>query len=82
MHRLFDLSADLCYLNHAGVAPWPRRTVEAVARFAQNNGSRGAADYPEWLRTERRLHKHLTKLINARSARCPRSRPSVRSHSG
>jgi selenocysteine lyase/cysteine desulfurase len=67
MHRLFDLSPDLCYLNHAGIAPWPRRTVEAVARFAQANGTRGAADYPEWLRTEARLRGHLAELINARS---------------
>jgi selenocysteine lyase/cysteine desulfurase len=41
--------------------------VEAVARFAQANGTRGAADYPEWLRTEARLRGHLAKLINARS---------------
>ncbi|MGD8842779.1 MAG: aminotransferase, partial [Gammaproteobacteria bacterium] len=41
----FALSPDICYLNHAAVAPWPRRTVEAVQRFAQDNGEYGAKHY-------------------------------------
>lgn len=67
MHPAFDLSPDLCYLNHAAVAPWPRRTVEAVTRFAQANGRRGAADYPAWLATEQRLRERLADLVQAPS---------------
>jgi len=26
----FPLAPDLLYLNHAAVAPWPRRTAQAV----------------------------------------------------
>ena len=29
----FPLEDELVYLNHAAVAPWPQRTVDAVARF-------------------------------------------------
>ncbi len=61
------LSADIIYLNHAAVAPWPRRAVEAVQQFAETCGSRGAADYPQWLAVEMRLRQRLARLINARS---------------
>jgi len=63
----FFLSSDTLYLNHAAVAPWPRRTVAAVVRFAQENGMRGAADYARWIRTEARLRKRLVGLIGAPS---------------
>lgn len=70
-----DLSAEfpqdeqLCYLNHAAVAPWPRRTADAVNAFANANVHRGAADYEQWLQTEQRLRQQLAWLINAPSTR-------------
>jgi hypothetical protein len=51
----FEQAPGLCYLNHAAIAPWPRRATDAVARFARDNLQRGASDYPAWLATERRL---------------------------
>ena len=67
MHPEFALSSEILYLNHAAVAPWPRRTVDAVSRFAQENGTRGAAGYPDWMKTETRLRDRLAELINAKS---------------
>ena len=67
MHPEFPLDADILYLNHAAVAPWPRRTVDAVTRFARENGTRGAAGYPGWMRTEARLRERLAELIAAPS---------------
>jgi cysteine desulfurase/selenocysteine lyase len=67
MHPEISLSADILYLNHAAVAPWPKRTVDAVNRFAQENGTRGAASYPAWIQTETRLRQRLADLINAPS---------------
>jgi len=61
----FPLEPDLCYLNHAAVGPWPRRTAQAVANFAQQNMTRGAEDYPAWMEVERRLRERLARLINA-----------------
>lgn len=61
----FCLAPDLTYLNHAAVAPWPRRTAQAVQRFAQESACRGAADYPAWLGVERRLRAQCAQLINA-----------------
>ncbi len=66
-HPEFELAPGLIYLNHAGVAPWPRRTREAVIRFAGENSCRGAADYPRWLRVEKQLRDHLKRLLNAPS---------------
>lgn len=55
----------LRYLNHAAVAPWPRRATEAVAAFAQQNMTLGARDYPQWLAVETRLRARLTRMLNA-----------------
>lgn len=61
----FPLDDDLIYLNHAAVGVWPKRTAEAVKLFAEENMRRGAADYPEWLKTERELRGRLKRLVNA-----------------
>ena len=63
----FDLSNDILYLNHAAIAPWPRRTVQAVQRFAAELGSRGSQHYTRWLATEACLRERLAALIGAES---------------
>ncbi|MCQ4319634.1 aminotransferase class V-fold PLP-dependent enzyme [Stutzerimonas stutzeri] len=55
----------LRYLNHAAVSPWPRRASDAVIRFAQQNITIGARDYPQWLAVETRLRNRLARLLNA-----------------
>lgn len=64
----FGLSKDICHLNHAAVGPWPKRTVEAVRRFAGENGEYGSQHYDRWLKTEQSLREQLQFLINARSS--------------
>ncbi|WP_448509004.1 aminotransferase class V-fold PLP-dependent enzyme [Immundisolibacter sp.] len=61
----FDLAPGLLYLNHAAVAPWPRRAAQAVARFAAENAHEGARHYPRWLQVEQRLRERLARLIGA-----------------
>ena len=63
----FPIADDVYYLNHAAVAPWPRRTADAVSAFAQENMSCGAQYYLEWLKVERALRESLACLINAPS---------------
>lgn len=65
----FPLDPDLCYLNHAGVSPWPRRAQEAVARFAAENVQLGSERYLQWLEVEERLRERLARLIGAGSPR-------------
>ncbi len=64
----FNLREDLAYLNHAGVSPWPRRTAEAVRKFADENLYEGSARYLEWLKVEESLKRKAGELINAPSS--------------
>jgi cysteine desulfurase/selenocysteine lyase len=63
----FPLQPGLHYLNHAAVAPWPKRTADAVTRFALENTLVGAKDYANWLHLERTLRERLQRLLNAPS---------------
>jgi selenocysteine lyase/cysteine desulfurase len=63
----FPVVEELIYLNHAAVAPWPRRAAEAVQRFAHENAVHGARDYPAWLKIEASLRRRLAGLVNAPS---------------
>lgn len=63
----FPQAPGLRYLNHAAVAPWPRRASAAVSAFAEQNLHIGARDYPQWLQVEQRLRGRLARLLNAPS---------------
>ncbi len=65
MHPEFPLEPSLIYLNHAAVSPWPKRTSEAIQKFAQENLRWGAAFYPRWMVEETRLKEHIQALIHA-----------------
>ncbi|MGR9106490.1 MAG: aminotransferase class V-fold PLP-dependent enzyme [Gammaproteobacteria bacterium] len=56
---------SVIYLNHAAVAPWPKRTSDTVKRFAEENCRIGARDYSNWLKKETLLRAQLKQLINA-----------------
>ena len=64
----FPLETDVIYLNHAAVAPWPRRTADAVCAFAQENLQQGAKHYPRWMEVEAQTRQLLARLINAPSS--------------
>ena len=64
----FPLDDDIIYLNHAAVAPWPKRTSDAVKQFAEENSHTGAKHYATWLDRESVLRNQLQWLINAPSA--------------
>jgi selenocysteine lyase/cysteine desulfurase len=66
--REFPQKEDLVYLNHAGVAPWPVRTVRAVKEFAEENVLTGAMNYPAWVKKETELRQQLQQLLNAPSS--------------
>lgn len=66
-HPEFPLSKELIYLNHAAVAPWPKRTSIAVSQFAQQNTLYGSSFYLDWLKKETELRTQLQALLNAPS---------------
>lgn len=63
----FPQDAAICYLNHAAVAPWPKRAADAVTRFARENAYQGARDYPRWMQLEHKLRGQFQALLNAPS---------------
>lgn len=63
--REFPLRPTVIHLNHAGVAPWPRRTVEAVTAFANENSRQGTARIARWKHIESGLRRRCQRLINA-----------------
>lgn len=65
MNQEFPLHEHVCYLNHAAVSPWPRRTQQAVAKFAEENTVYGATHYLEWLKIEETLRQRLANLIGS-----------------
>jgi selenocysteine lyase/cysteine desulfurase len=67
MHPDFDLDPRLLYLNHAAIAPWPTRTVKAVADFAAEQGRLGSKRYLGWLAVEQQLRDRAARLIGADS---------------
>jgi cysteine desulfurase/selenocysteine lyase len=66
-HPEFPLTDELIYLNHAAVAPWPKRTGAAVIKFAEQNTCYGSHFYPDWLNKETELRTQLQTLLNAPS---------------
>ena len=64
----FPLQSGLIHLNHAGVGPWPKRTTDAIIKFANENSHYGSQRYLEWEQKESELRHYCQQLINARSA--------------
>lgn len=67
-HSEFPLSEELIYLNHAAVAPWPKRTSAAVIAFAEQNTRYGSHFYLDWMAKEAECRVQLQTLLNAPSA--------------
>lgn len=63
----FPVTRNVIYLNHAGVAPWPKRAGDAMTAFAMENIAWGATRYPDWMRRETHLREQLRRLIRAPS---------------
>ncbi|MCK9606371.1 MAG: aminotransferase class V-fold PLP-dependent enzyme [Methylomonas sp.] len=67
-HPEFPLTDQLIYLNHAAVAPWPKRTSDTVIAFAEQNSRFGSHFYLDWLKKEAELRRQLQTLLNAASS--------------
>ena len=64
----FPVERSCVYLNHAAVAPWPKRTADAVQDFAQRCVAGGARHYRDWEQAEQGLRERLAVFIHAKSA--------------
>lgn len=60
----FPVRDNLIYLNHAAVAPLPRRTADAIRHYAADCLHWGSYHYPEWLAVYDEIRKSAARLIN------------------
>lgn len=61
----FPVTKNLIYLNHAAVAPLPRRGAEAMQRMAQDALDHGALHYPDWMEAVEGVKRAAARLLNA-----------------
>lgn len=65
--RLFPITEDACFLNHAAVSPLSRRSVEAVQALLEEASRRGIACYPRWIKRIGEVRALLARLIHAQT---------------
>ncbi|MBS1858639.1 MAG: aminotransferase class V-fold PLP-dependent enzyme [Acidobacteria bacterium] len=61
----FPVRENLIYLNHAAVAPLPKRTAEAIRHLADDCLNWGSYHYSEWLDTYEGIRRSAAQLIHA-----------------
>ena len=61
----FPVTENLVYLNHAAVAPLPRRSARAMQEWAEDALQFGSLHYDRWLDTFEGLRVAAARLINA-----------------
>ena len=63
----FSLASNVLHLNHAGVGPWPRKTVAAIRHFAEENALLSTKNAMLWDKHIADLRQSLCQLIGADS---------------
>jgi len=61
----FPVTRNLIYLNHAAVAPLPRRSAAAMQALAQESADFGTLHYDRWLDTYEAVRVAAARLIGA-----------------
>lgn len=64
----FPVTEHLVYLNHAAVAPLPKRTAEAMKGLADDACQYGSHHYEQWLQCYSGMRAAAAKLIGAEPA--------------
>ncbi|MDR3621624.1 MAG: aminotransferase class V-fold PLP-dependent enzyme [Paludisphaera borealis] len=61
----FPVARNWAYLDHAAVAPLPRRSAMAIRAWADDQAENGAVDWPSWERKVEALRDGLAAWIGA-----------------
>ena len=65
LDREFPVRKNLVYLNHAAVAPLPRRVADAMTAHVENVRDRGAADWRTWYGMIEATREKAARFIGA-----------------
>ena len=68
LDREFPVRRNLTYMNHAAVAPLPRRVAEAIVAHVENVRERGAADWRSWYAEIERTREKAAAFLGARAS--------------
>ena len=61
----FPVTKSYIYLNHASVAPLPRRVASAMQDLAEDSAQNGAVHYRDWMAAVEALRQSSAQLIGA-----------------
>ncbi|MGP0565606.1 MULTISPECIES: aminotransferase class V-fold PLP-dependent enzyme [unclassified Nitrospina] len=61
----FPVTQNRIFLDHAKVAPLPKRVQDRVAAFLKDASENGTAYYPQWMVETDRVRARFAELINA-----------------
>jgi selenocysteine lyase/cysteine desulfurase len=64
LRKLFPVSREMTYLNHAAVSPYSTRVHEAVTRHAGEVLQHGGQGFHDWLDTRERLRRLVAGLVH------------------
>lgn len=62
----FPVTRELCYLDHASLAPLPRRVSAAIARLLAQRSRRGSLCLPGWVELVEAVRARAAAFIGAR----------------
>lgn len=63
--ELFPVTERYIFVNHAGVAPLPLPTCEAIKRFAEEACRSGSVNYGRWMGIVEETRELLAEMLNA-----------------
>lgn len=63
----FPITDDILHFNHAGIAPWPQRTVRAIREFADENAQSGSLCCATWNKRLAELRRQCAQLLGTDS---------------
>ena len=63
----FPVADRWVYLDHAAVAPLPRRSAEMLRAWADDQAANGVVHWPEWERKLRSAKANVAELVHANS---------------
>lgn len=65
LRKLFPITENYVYLNHAGVSPPPTTAIEAMTSQLRDVQMRGILGYRGWLAAKHRCRALMAQLLNA-----------------
>ncbi len=65
LRKLFPITENYVYLNHAAVSPPPSTAIEATISQLRDVQMKGSLTYRNWVATKDRCRELLAKLLNA-----------------